>query len=448
MLGEITSVLKKAMADTNLSVKMLALGIISKIAAGMGQPFDKHAKILTAPIASVCADQKAGTRAAALATLTAISEAIGGLDAMYTGIATSLETTNPALRASVLGWLAERLQAEAPLPGADLAPLAGPTLSCLEDRNGDVRKAAGAVLPFVVASAGYEYVMDQTSNLKPASRATIVPLIEKARGSIATAPAATKSTSAPVVVAKVKTAAPVRSTTPGSPAPAAPAARTIAAPVRSMAMKALGTAPAIRPSSSHFDDRAMGIPKTRVGLGLTRPTTSSSHAASVPPPTRSNFRQAPFITSSPEPRLARLKKDSVRWILDSSPKNDLAEYLAAQMEPHTSPELYSLLFSKDHRAEEDFMAAMSTISDFYALDAPAVYELSEDEIRGLQMGNVDLALKYSALKLMGNNTQLNNRCLEVLSNVVDCLTRCDERFADAEARLFVPALITKVRFIL
>jgi len=90
------------------------------------------------------------------------------------------------------------------------------------------------------------------------------------------------------------------------------------------------------------------------------------------------------------------------------------------------------------------MAALVIISDFYALDAPAVYGITEEEIKALQLGNIDLALKYSALKLMGNNTQLANRCLEVLSNVVDCLMRYNERFSDAEARLFVPALIMKV----
>jgi cytoskeleton-associated protein 5 len=193
----------------------------------------------------------------------------------------------------------------------------------------------------------------------------------------------------------------------------------------------------------------MGMPKPRA-LGLARPTGYS--AASNGPPTSSSTtfssgsssKQTPFVTAAPEPRLARLKKDSVKWILDTSPKNDLAEYLSIQMEPHTSPELFSQLFSKDHRAEEDFMAALVIISDFYALDAPGVYGISEEEVKALQLGNTDLALKYSALKLMGNNTQLANRCLEVLSNVVDCLLRCDERFSDAEARLFVPALIMKV----
>lgn len=60
-IGEIGGVLKKAMADTNLSVKLLALGIISKISIGMGQPFDKYLRLLTPAVASVCADQKATT---------------------------------------------------------------------------------------------------------------------------------------------------------------------------------------------------------------------------------------------------------------------------------------------------------------------------------------------------------------------------------------------------
>ena len=151
------------MGDTNLAVKMLALGIITKIAIGMGQPFEKHTRILTAAVASVCADQKLTTRAAGVATLGAMADAAGGLDSMYGGLGTALESPNPALRASVLGWMAERMTGDENAVSGDMSPLAAPILSCLEDRNGDVRKGAGAILPFVVASAGYDVVMSQTT---------------------------------------------------------------------------------------------------------------------------------------------------------------------------------------------------------------------------------------------------------------------------------------------
>ncbi|KAK8854575.1 hypothetical protein IAR55_003314 [Kwoniella newhampshirensis] len=447
-MGEIGSVLKKAMADTNLAVKMLALGITSKIATGMGQPFDKYTRLLVAPIASVCADQKASTRSAALVTLTAIADAIGGLDSMYVGLGASLESTNPALRASVLGWLAERLQADPPPSSADMSPMAGPIIRCLEDRNGDVRKNAGTILPFVVASAGFEYVMDQTSSLKPASKATIVPLINNAK---VNAPASSTSHAAaatPGPVARVaKSSIPPRAA-PGSPAPtAAPSLpKPSGVPARSLAMKALSSVPSARPVSSlnSQDDRPSGIPKSR--MAPPRPASAISLGASSASSTPTSARVIPFLTNAFEARTTRLKRDTTRWILDPSPKAsaDLSEYLQHQMEPHVAHELFSLLFSKDHRAEEDFMAGLAMISEFYDIKTSKSFALEEEETHALRSANVDLALKYAALKLLGNNTQLANRCLEVINHVVETMPKYNERFSDAEAKLFVPALVFKL----
>jgi len=125
-------------------------------------------------------------------------------------------------------------------------------------------------------------------------------------------------------------------------------------------------------------------------------------------------------------------------------RTDLTEYLSHQMEHHATPELFSLLFSKDHRAEEDHMAALSILSEFYDSRAPSNFGIAEDELRAIQMANVDLTLKYAGLKLLLNNTQMVNRCLELITNVSEAAARYEERFTDVEARLFVPALVFKV----
>ena len=438
-MGEIGGVLKKAMGDTNLAVKMLALGITSKIATGMGQPFEKCIKLLTSAVAGVCADQKAGTRAAGLACLTAMADACGSIDGMYPGLGSALETTNPALRASVLGWMADRLKAEPP-SSADMTPLAGPVLSCLEDRNADVRKGATAVLPFVVQFAGYDYVLDQTSKLKPASKATIVPLIQNARGSAPSAPAAAPAPASakpapsaartPASRAKVATSAP-RGPAPDSPKPSAVPSRAIQPPGRSLAMKAL--APTARPIQ---EDRPVGIPKPRT---LVRPVSAASHSTA----STSTSRPTPFVSSAPEPRAARLKRDATRWVLEAGNK-DLPEYLSAQMEPQTSPELFALLFSKDHRAEEDYMAALSAMTEFFDRTAPTAFGIHEDELQAIQLANVDLALKYAALRLLSNNTQMANRSLELISRIIESMQARNERFSDTEAKLFAPALVLKL----
>jgi cytoskeleton-associated protein 5 len=426
--------LRKAMADTNLSVKMLALGIITKIATGMGPPFDKYNKLLTAAVASVCADQKAMTRTAALNTLSAMAEASGTLDSLFPGLASACETTNPVLRAAVLGWVAEKFAADPPPSTSDLQPLATPVVNCLEDRNGDVRKAASAVLPFVVANTGADFVMDQTSGLKPASRSTIIPLIEKARANAPSAPAAAPKTAPAKTMA---TPAKARAPAGRSVASPLPSAVKATAPVRSLAMKALSTAPSSRQPA--HEDRPNALPKPR--MGLVRPASSMSSAPSA---SSSSAKVVPFQSDAPEPRLMRLKKDSTRWILEIGGRTDLTEYLSHQMEHHASPELFSLLFSKDHRAEEDHMAALSILSEFYDSRASSTFGIAEEEARAIQMANVDLTLKYAGLKLLLNNTQMVNRCLELITHVSEAAARYEERFTDVEARLFVPALIFKV----
>ncbi|WVN86161.1 uncharacterized protein L203_101322 [Cryptococcus depauperatus CBS 7841] len=459
-MGEIGTVLKKAMADTNLSVKMLALNIISKIATGMGQPFERYLRLLVPAVASVCADQKNTTRAAALNTLTVVAEAVGGVDGMYSGLGASLETTNPALRSSVIGWLVERLQNDPPSSSADMSPLAGPIVRCLEDRNADVRKAAGAVLPFVVASAGFDFVMDQTSNLKPASKSTIVPLINNARAkapvssssatplpTAVSVPVAKPVATAPQSVARSRIAAGARA--PGSPAPTTPAiTKPSAIPGRSLAMKALSSVPTARPTSSmsHEEENVSGLPRSRIGIP--RPISSASQAAasSAASPLPSASRAVPFINSTREGRMGRLKKDAARWTLDPSPKTsiDLSEYLQHQIEPQVTSDMFFLLFSKDHRAEEDFMSALNMMRELYDDQTSDNFGLSTEEIRLFQLANVDLALKYAALKLLGNNTQLSYRCLELVSHVIETMIKLNERFSDAEAKLFVPALIFKL----
>jgi cytoskeleton-associated protein 5 len=102
------------------------------------------------------------------------------------------------------------------------------------------------------------------------------------------------------------------------------------------------------------------------------------------------------------------------------------------------------LFSKDHRAEEDHMAALSILSEFYDSRASSTFGIAEEEARAIQMANVDLTLKYAGLKLLLNNTQMVNRCLELITHVSEAAARYEERFTDVEARLFVPALIFKV----
>ena len=65
----------------------------------------------------------------------------------------------------VLGWLEEKLPAEKNLPPSLVAVVA-PLYSCLEDRSGDVRKKAQAVVPLMMQHVGWDTMSKQANKLK------------------------------------------------------------------------------------------------------------------------------------------------------------------------------------------------------------------------------------------------------------------------------------------
>lgn len=65
----------------------------------------------------------------------------------------------------LLGWLAEKLPALRSVP-SDLLLCVPHLYSCLEDRNGDVRKKAQDALPFFMMHLGFEKMAKATGKLK------------------------------------------------------------------------------------------------------------------------------------------------------------------------------------------------------------------------------------------------------------------------------------------
>ena len=93
----------------------------------------------------------------------------------------SLEIAKPEVRSSHLNWFLERAADSEAMKGLDLCTFASPIISCLEDRNAEVRKGAIALLPTIVQSIGIDSLLEEASNLKPASRNNVIPMIESCR---------------------------------------------------------------------------------------------------------------------------------------------------------------------------------------------------------------------------------------------------------------------------
>ncbi|KAJ7774790.1 microtubule associated protein [Mycena metata] len=436
-MGDIGQVLKARVTDTNKAVQNLALDIVARIATGMGKPFEKHSRLFVLPVATVLADQKAPIRAAAIQTLTAIATACEGLDSMVQGLHTALETTNPLQKGTLLHWIADWFREHEPASSLDLASWTAPIVSSLDDRNGDVRKGAQALLPTLITSVGFDHVMHQTNSLKPASRASAVPLIQAARPA-----AAPVQQTAPQ--AKTHSPAPISAAPPTSASPPPDSPTTSSAPALKTGSK-LGVRRKLPQGTSRPDSRAetpVELPPSRSSktpiAGLRRPGTSSAKTSA--PPTPPPSLSLPFSGTNADAKKSRLGKDASKWINEGGPtRKDLADLLQTQMEPHASKELVARLFSHDHNAVNDHISGLTTICDLFASaqDADAAVE-------AVCLANFDLPLKYASIKLHEPQPNLISKCLEVVETVLAFLRSANYQLTDNEALCFIPTVVYKL----
>jgi cytoskeleton-associated protein 5 len=379
-------------------------------------------------MAAILGDAKATVRAGALTCLTAMADA-AGLDPLLPNLAASLELPKPDLRRELLLWLDGRFADPATLASLDLTPLAAPLLACLEDRNPEVRKAAQAVLPNVVAGAGYSFLMDQTSGLKPASRSTVIPFIEAARS------AAAASAPAPAPAAK----APPR----GLAGPAAKVAKAASTATSSSTSRA--ATPTLPAEDLLPKPRPPALSSLKRSNGPGATSRSVSASAPPPPPVPSSSSDFPLRTTDSKAKQIRAAKDAGpgKWILEGVARPDQVEQLYQQMGPHVSGELLGLLFSKDHHAERDYLHGLALLDDLVA--NPSSADLPADEVRQRVIANLDLVLKYMSIRLADHNSSLISKCLDLIEHLVTLLSDSAFRLSDYEASCFLPTLISKVR---
>ncbi|KAI0721683.1 ARM repeat-containing protein [Cerioporus squamosus] len=444
-MGEIGQVLKARVTDANKPVQVLALDIVARIATGMGKPFEKQCKFFVVPVASVLADQKAAYRSAALTTLKAIVEACEGWEPLVPGIATALEANNPVQRGSLLTWLVEYFaKDEPPPPGLDLSSWAGPIVACLDDRNAEVRKGAQALLPTLIACSSYEHVMSQANSLKPASKTTAIPLVQAARGSApaktAPAPGLVKAAAAPKAAAVPKAVSPP----PSAPSPPPAESSKIAPPSKLTGVRRKlpqGSIPRPESRAESVVEGATSRLPSKLGTGLRRPgatTGGPSKAAAV-----EHFDSGSsmiFTSFNPDTKRLRLAKDANRWVIESGPsRKDLAELLQHQMEPHASKEVLALLFSHDHNAVNDHVNGLGMVQDFYNNA-----QTGDDRLQSICIANSDLALKFVSLKVHEPQSNLVQKCLDVVGAVLAFFQSVDYQLSDQEAMIFIPTIVHKL----
>lgn len=460
-MGELGPALKARMVDSNKMVQGLALDVVARIAAGMNKPFEKHARLFIGPICPILADAKANVRAPALAAFSAIFDNCG-LDCMLSGLAAGLEAANPIQRKELATWLGEKLQEGSTT--ADLASLAAPAIACLEDRSAEVRKAAQALLPFIIASAGYTQVMDQASGLKPASRSTVIPMIEAAKGAAASAPSGpTRSAALPAAVRVDSRPSSAASSNPPTSASSAAFAAP-KAPIRGVSAVTRTLKPAT--AGSIASSRSI-TPNSAVGDQPIMPSPAKASLARKPPSARQSLlpgaqllahaqggtaaaassSEPPIRSSDLKAKLARAAREigPLKWIIEGSARADQVDFLHQQMMPHFSAELMSLLFSRDHLNERDFSAGLSILEECTTLAGAEKFGVPQENMKACVQANADMILKYLTIRLADTATSMTIKCLEVTEALFAMMLDDGYQLADYEAGAFLPSLIGKVR---
>lgn len=467
-LPDLATALKLRITDANKIIQLVALDIVARLASGMGPPFGQNlARVFAGPVAQVLADQKANIRAAGVTTLTAMADA-AGLDGLIGSFDKPLEGNNPMQRKELTAWLEGRLADPEASAGLDLSGLAPGLLACLEDKQTEVRKSATALLPIVIANAGYGVVMDALAKLKPASRSTALPIVEAARsaasalGSKATAapPAVSRPAAAPSAGRGPPPAAarapPAFIAPPSAPSAAAPTAppprmplglsRPAAKPLRTAAA---GPPAGDEPVSSAVPSR-LGQPRPRQSVSGLRSAAASSRPMSSASTVSSaaSAREPPFRSSDPNQKLVRHKKETgaMKWVIEGTPRNDQVEWLASQMAPQISAPLHGQLFSTDHSAERDFLAGLSVMDECAKDPASAgeACDISEDEMRERLLANFDLIVKYLTLRLALTSTIITIKCLDLVDHLIPVLSKAEYRASDYEALPLLVSLVNKV----
>ncbi|XP_067902567.1 cytoskeleton-associated protein 5 isoform X2 [Heterodontus francisci] len=402
-IGELPGVLKGRLNDSNKILVQQTLAILQQMATAMGPNIRQHVKILGIPIITVLGDSKSNVRAAALATLnswvekTGMKEWLDGED-----LSEELKKENPFLRQELLGWLAEKLPTLRSAP-SDLMLCLPHLYSCLEDRNGDVRKKGQDALPTFMMHLGYEKMVRAAGKLKPTSKDQVVSALEKAQAIVPAKPAATAKASSKSSAARPPSTASLRAH--------------IATTNDDTDATALKTDPK--------KSKATGsTAKTKSGLGKKVP--------SKPNLKDDDDKSGPIFIIIPNAKEQRVKDERALKVLKwnfTTPRDEYTEQLKTQMSSCVAKWLQDEMFHPDFHHHIKALTAL--------------LEHLESETEGT-VACLDLILKWLTLRFFDTNTTVLMKVLEYLKLIFTVLSKEDYHLTENEASTFIPYLINKV----
>ncbi|XP_009893957.1 PREDICTED: cytoskeleton-associated protein 5 isoform X3 [Charadrius vociferus] len=401
-IGELPAALKSRLNDSNKILVQQTLSILQQLATAMGPNIKQHVKSLRIPVITVLGDSKNNVRAAALATVNAWAEQTGMKEWLEgEDLSEELKKENPFLRQELLGWLAEKLPTLRSVP-SDLLLCVPHLYSCLEDRNGDVRKKAQDALPFFMMHLGFEKMAKATSKLKPTSKDQVLAMLEKAKANM-----------------------------PAKPAPPAKASSRVVG----------GAAPAkFQPASALAEDSGSNTMESKPDPKKAKVGGPSSKAKGVqgkkvlskPNLKEDDDKSGPIFIIVPNGKEQRMKDEKglkvLKWNF-TTPRDEYIEQLKTQMSSCVAKWLQDEMFHADFQHHNKALAVM--------------IEHLESEKDGV-ISCLDLILKWLTLRFFDTNTSVLMKALEYLKLLFNLLSQEEYHLTENEASSFIPYLILKV----
>nr|XP_010302844.1 PREDICTED: cytoskeleton-associated protein 5 isoform X2 [Balearica regulorum gibbericeps] len=401
-IGELPAALKSRLNDSNKILVQQTLSILQQLATAMGPNIKQHVKNLGIPVITVLGDSKNNVRAAALATVNAWAEQTGMKEWLEgEDLSEELKKENPFLRQELLGWLAEKLPTLRSVP-SDLLFCVPHLYSCLEDRNGDVRKKAQDALPFFMMHLGFEKMAKATGKLKPTSKDQVLAMLEKAKANM-----------------------------PAKPAPPAKASSRVVG----------GAAPAkFQPASALAEDSGSNTMESKPDPKKAKAGGASSKAKGVqgkkvlskPNLKEDDDKSGPIFIIVPNGKEQRMKDEKglkvLKWNF-TTPRDEYIEQLKTQMSTCVAKWLQDEMFHADFQHHNKALAVM--------------IEHLEIEKDGV-ISCLDLILKWLTLRFFDTNTSVLMKTLEYLKLLFNLLSQEEYHLTENEASSFIPYLILKV----
>ncbi|XP_076313305.1 msps cytoskeleton-associated protein 5 [Tachypleus tridentatus] len=407
-LGDLPSALVARLTDSNKNMAIQSLSICNTLGTSLGPHCKHHVRVIAPGLFAAIGDNKNMVRSAALNCLNTWYEQVGLL-AFFEGemVSDALRTENPYQRIEMFNWLSEKLPDVKSVPKEELNMCVPSLFTCLEDRNADVRKKAqDCVLPFMI-HLGFDPMARAAGKLKPGSKTTVMGLLEKARPNLP-AKAPPKPKSAPARNGNVIAASQGNRSPPS---------------------------PGISTDNLNTEENTSGVaaPKGK----LNRSTSKSKLAGKGVAPNKSSKKEEEVDTSpglvANNMKDQRLNDEKALKVLKwnfTSPREEFYQQLKDQM--ITANWGRTLVINCFHSDFKFHIKAIDTMIECLAANSDAT------------VANLDLILKWLALRFFDTNPSVLIKGLEYLQQLFSILIARGYRLLESEAASFIPYLLLKV----